>query len=61
VPASGNSEVNLPPGRYRLKVWNPNLAAAIDAQEISVKNIPLTIPLVISLDSAPAGVAPWPE
>jgi plastocyanin len=61
VPASGNSAVNLPPGRYRLKVWNPNLTAAIDAQEISVKATPLTIPLVISLDSAPAAVAPWPE
>jgi plastocyanin len=61
VLPSGSAEVNLPAGRYRLRVWNPNLTAALAPQEISVRTAPLAIPLEISLTSAPASVAPWPE
>jgi plastocyanin len=61
VSSAGSAELDLPAGRYRLQVWNPDLTAAVAAQEISVKAAPLTIPLLIGLSGAPASVAPWPE
>jgi plastocyanin len=60
TPASGSAALNLPPGRYRVRVWHPNLTAAVPAQEISVPDTPLTIPLVIEVAATSDSVAPWP-
>jgi plastocyanin len=61
MPATGSGELMLPPGRYRLRVWHPNLAAPIPAQEVAVTAAPLAIPLALDLTETPASVAPWPE
>jgi len=59
--AAGSIAVNLPAGRYRMRVWNPNTSAAVPAREISVTAAPLSIPLTIDLNNASANVAAWPE
>lgn len=59
--AAGSLAVNLPAGRYRMRVWNPNASAALPVREISVTAAPLNIPLTIDLDDASANVAAWPE
>jgi plastocyanin len=61
LPASGSSVLNLPAGRYRLRIWHPNLTGEIAPQEVLVQNLPLTIPLTIDLDSAAPALAPWPD
>jgi hypothetical protein len=58
---SGSAALTLPAGRYRLKVWNPNLATAIAPQEISVQAAPLTIPVLIDIGIGANAVALWPE
>jgi plastocyanin len=60
VTDSGSVALELPAGRYKLRVWHPDLAAAI-AQEIEVGAAPLTIPLTIELDPNREAVAAWPE
>jgi plastocyanin len=61
LPASGSATINLPPGRYRLRVWNPYLTAPIAAREVAVQSTPLAIALSASLDAAAPSVAAWPE
>jgi plastocyanin len=61
VNTAGNAAVNLPAGHYRLRVWNPNLTAAVPPQEVAVQTSPLTLALTINLNSSAAGVAAWPE
>ena len=58
---SGSAALTLPAGRYRLKVWNPNLVTAIAPQEISVQAAPLTIPVLIDIGIGANAVALWPE
>jgi plastocyanin len=58
--ASGTAVLNLPAGHYRLRVWHPNLTAALPAKEIAVPDAPLTIPLVIDVATTSDTVAPWP-
>lgn len=61
LPASGSAVLNLPAGRYRLRIWHANLTAAVPAQEIQVQDAPLALPVAINLDSAAPAVAAWPE
>jgi plastocyanin len=61
LPASGTAVMNLPAGRYRLRVWHANLTAAVPTQEIQVQSASLTVPVTIDLDSAAPAVAAWPE
>jgi plastocyanin len=61
LAASGSAALNLPAGRYQLRVWHPNLAAAVAVQEISVQAVPLAVPVLIQLDGASPTVAPWLE
>jgi plastocyanin len=57
---SGSATLNLPAGRYRMRAWHPNAAAAVPSQEIAVPVGPLSIPLSIDVDPASATVADWP-
>ena len=61
LPASGSALINLPAGRYRLRVWHANLTAAVPPQDVSVQSAPLTLAVSINLDSAAPTVAPWPD
>jgi hypothetical protein len=58
---SGIATVNLPAGRYRMRVWHPNAVAAIPMREIMVPAAPLSIPMTIDVDRASSAVAAWPE
>lgn len=58
---SGTATLNLPAGRYRLRAWHPNAVAAVPSREISVASAPMTISLVIDVDSTSTAVAAWPE
>jgi plastocyanin len=60
IPASGTASLNLPAGHYRLRVWNPNLSAAVPAQEFTVSDSPLIVPVKVALQPASDTVAPWP-
>jgi plastocyanin len=60
TPASGSAIVNLPAGRYRLRLWHPDLAAAVAPREITVQASVLTLPLVVDLSAASAVPADWP-
>jgi hypothetical protein len=58
---SGVAKVDLPAGRYRLRVWHPSLSAAVAPKEITVGGEPLSIPLTIELGSSDGPPAAWPE
>jgi plastocyanin len=61
IPASGTADMDLPPGRYRLRVWNSNMIIAVPSQDITVAAAPLAIPLQVDLDPAHATDVAWPE
>jgi len=58
---TGSATLNLPAGRYRLRVWHPNAVAAVPPREITVPAAPLYIPQAIDVDRASATLAAWPE
>lgn len=60
MPATGTSTLDLPPGRYRVRVWHPSLAAPLPPKEITVSAAPVTLPLIIDLDASREVVAAWP-
>jgi plastocyanin len=59
--ADGRARIDAPPGRYRLRVWHPELAAAVPPRELRLAGA--TSPLSLSLTLAPAAgiVAGFPE
>lgn len=61
VPPSGELAVDLPPGRYALRMWNPKLAAPSAPKEIAVGAAAQAMSLVIDIDAARESVAPWPD
>jgi hypothetical protein len=61
VDASSSAVLNLPAGRYRLRVWHPGLKEAVPPREITVDKAPLSIPLNVNIDTESAAVAAWPE
>jgi plastocyanin len=60
MPVSGTVAVDLPPGRYRVRVWHPSLASPLPPKEISVSAAPSTLPLTVELDTSRDVVAQWP-
>jgi plastocyanin len=58
---TGRVALTVPAGRYRMRLWHPNLRAPVPDQEINVPNGPLSVPLKLDLAANVAGVAPWPE
>ncbi len=61
ILASGSATFNLPPGRYRLRVWHPKLRTSIEPREISVGAAALTLPLTVDLDPARMTAPALPE
>ena len=57
ILASGSRDMNVPAGRYRLRVWHPKSRTAIEPREITVGTEPMTLPLIIDLDPS-RGTAP---
>jgi plastocyanin len=60
VPSSGQLALELPPGRYLMLVWHPNLASPLPAKEITVDAAAQTISLSVALDPKRESVAAWP-
>jgi plastocyanin len=60
LPASGTAEFDLPPGRYTVSAWHPELGAS-PKQALTVEAPPAR--LMLTLQSRPAydPVAAWPE
>ena len=58
--AAGTAALDLPAGRYRLRVWNPHQTATL-MREIKVQTAPLILPAAIDLDAESRLVAAWPE
>jgi plastocyanin len=61
VSDAGSVSLNLPAGRYKMRVWNPALAGVAPAREIEVSASSLTLPLTLTLDPSRDTVADWPE
>jgi len=61
TPASGIAEMDLPPGRYRLRVWNPNMTMAVPPQEIIVGGAPVAVPIRVDVDPTHGTDVAWPE
>ncbi|HEY0747243.1 MAG TPA: methylamine utilization protein [Steroidobacteraceae bacterium] len=60
VPPSGTSALDLPAGRYRVRIWHPSLATPLPPKEISVSSAPLMLPIIVDLDTARDVVASLP-
>jgi plastocyanin len=58
---AGTAQLDLPAGRYRLRVWHPSQSAAIAPMEITVGGEPMSIPLAIELGAPDGPPAAWPE
>jgi plastocyanin len=61
ILASGQTDVQVPPGRYRVRVWHPELRAAAVARQITVTAAPMMLPLTVELDPGRETAADWPE
>lgn len=59
ITESGFALLNLPAGRYRLRVWHPQLAAAVAAQGVTVGAEAQTLSLTLNLSSGHDPVAAW--
>lgn len=58
--ASGSAQLNLPPGRYSLRVWHPALTAPVVPRPVEMTDAPLTLPLVLDLSGSGDAPAEWP-
>jgi plastocyanin len=60
VPSSGELALEIPAGRYALRIWHPNLASPLPPKEITVDTGAQTISLAVDLDAKRESVATWP-
>jgi plastocyanin len=61
ITPTGAVTLDLPAGRYRMRIWHPNLAAVTQApQEFTVAEKPASIPVIVELDPGRETVAAWP-
>jgi len=58
--ASGSVRVDLPAGRYSVRVWHPALTAPVPPRPITVSALPLALPLVLDLSGSGDAVTDWP-
>jgi hypothetical protein len=58
---AGTAEVNLPPGRYRVRVWHEKMTAPADPRELKVAGDPVALPLTLDVDPSHEGSADWPN
>ena len=61
VSGSGSVTLEVPAGRYRLRVWQPTLVSVPAPRDIDVGAAPLTVPLVVETDPGRDTIAVWPE
>lgn len=61
ILGSGQAAIQVPPGRYRMRVWHPELRVPVESRLITVTGAPLTLPLTVDLDPERETAADWPE
>jgi plastocyanin len=59
--AAGAATLNMPAGRYRLRVWQPALAEPVAMQEVAVTGAAASIAVQVKIDPAAGSAVPWPE
>jgi len=60
VSGSGKAKLDVPPGRYSVRVWHPDLAAAVAGRTIDVKSEQQTVIFALDLSGEPDPVGAWP-
>ncbi len=59
--AQGSVGIEVPGGRYRLRVWHENQARPFQSTEISIDGAALQLPIKLDMSVVPGIPAPWPE
>ena len=57
----GQLQLNVPSGRYRLRIWHPDLKQVIAPQQLTLPGDGTPLAIEIARAAAPITVAPWPE
>ncbi len=58
---AGAATLSMPAGRYRLRVWQPNLAEAVSLKELAVAGSAANLPVQIKIDASAISAVAWPE
>lgn len=58
--AHGQVTISTPPGRYRLRIWHPDLSRPVPAESLTLGAEPRTVSVDVSRADA-GSVAPWDE
>jgi plastocyanin len=61
VPKTGTADLEVPPGKYRVRIWNPRLKAPAPPLQMEVTASKLTLPVRVELDPDGETAAAWPE
>lgn len=59
--ANGRASIDVPPGRYRLRLWHPQLARGVEPREIVVPAEGTSPRFTLETVAAPAALAAWPD
>ncbi len=59
--AEGHVGVNVPPGRYRLRAWHPDLQQPVAPQTVTVAADGRALEVEAIRAPSPADVTPWPD
>ena len=57
----GQLQLNVPSGRYRLRIWHPDLKQVIAPQQLTLPGDGTPLAIEIARAAAPITVAPWTE
>lgn len=59
--SNGNVTLDLPPGKYRLRVWHSGLAQDFPPRTLQIANTAQTLPVKLAITYDSAAPAAWPE
>jgi len=60
LPANGTGDFDLPPGRYTVSAWHPELGA-VHKQTLTVESAPAKVTLTLQAPPTYDPVSAWPE
>lgn len=60
LAAAGTAVLTVPPGRYLVHVWHPDLSTPVAAREIEVKGDPIEVDFALDVSGVPDPAAAWP-
>jgi plastocyanin len=61
VRKSGTVSLEVPPGKYRVRIWNPHMKAPPPPLQVQITTDKLDMPVSVELDPAGDTTADWPE